>query len=81
MKLSAAATGPGTRAESGVTKLVVGRFFLGIAQGLIGFTDFLEFLLGLLVVGVLVRMIFDGELAVGFLISSAEAPLLMPSTS
>ena len=66
VKPAAAATGPGTRAERGVAKLVVGRFFLGIAQGLVGFTDFLEFLLGLLVVGILVRMIFDGELAVGF---------------
>ena len=66
VKPSASTTSPGTRAESGVAKLVVGRFFLGIAQGLVGFTNFLEFLLGLLVIWILIRMIFDGELTIGF---------------
>ena len=46
---------------------VVGRAFFRILQHLVGLGDLLEHLLGLLVAGILVGMILDRLLAVGFL--------------
>jgi hypothetical protein len=45
---------------------VVGWAFLGIGENLIGFADFLEFLLGLFIALMFVGMMLDGEFAVGF---------------
>ena len=48
----------------GATELVVARAFLRVAQHLVGLIDLLELVLGLLVAGVPVRMIFHGQLAI-----------------
>ena len=48
-------------------KLVVIGAGLGIVEDFVGLAQFLEFLLGRLVVGVAVRMMLEGELAVGLL--------------
>ena len=62
---------PGTSSaaggECGVAKAVIGGALLGIAERLIRFADFLEFLLGLFVAGVLVGMIFQREFALSLL--------------
>ncbi len=48
-------------------ELVIPRPFLIIAENLISFGSLLELLLGLLVAGILVRMILEGLLPVGLL--------------
>ncbi len=60
-----AAAGAGAGVEGGVSVLVVGGAFLGVADGFVGFAEFLEFFLGGLVAGVFVGVVFDGEFAVG----------------
>ena len=50
-----------------MTELVVALTLLWIAQYVIGLSKLLELLFGLLVPGILVGVIFDGELAVGLL--------------
>jgi hypothetical protein len=50
-----------------MAEAVVGRPLLGVLQGVIGFRDFLELVLGLGIAGVAVRMELHGELAVGAL--------------
>src|SRR5678815_3554206 len=47
------------------TQLIVFRALLRVAKHFIGFLDFLELVLRLLVVGVQIRMIFSRQLAVG----------------
>ena len=47
-----------------MAEAIVGRAFVGIHQDVIGFAEFLEFLLGVRVVRVFVRMKFDRELAI-----------------
>lgn len=49
------------------TKLVVTLAFVGIAEHLVGLSTLLEFLLGLFIAGILVGVIFDGELAISTL--------------
>ncbi len=46
--------------------LIVGGAFLRIAQRFVGFAKFLEFFLGGVVARIFVRVIFYGELAIGF---------------
>ena len=53
-----------TGTKSGVTEAVISSAFLRIAEGFVGFAKFLEFFLGILVAGILVRMILERELAV-----------------
>ena len=55
------------RIKSGMPVFVIGGALLRIAQGLISFTNLLEILLGSFVAGILVRVIFDRQLAVGLL--------------
>ncbi len=47
--------------------LVIGRALLTVGQDLIGFVDFLELGLGLLVAGILVGMVLNGLFAEGAL--------------
>ena len=63
----ATATAGGAAADAGMTELVVALALLWIAQYVIGLSKLLELLFGLLVPGILVGVIFDGELAVGLL--------------
>ena len=63
------------------SKLIVLLALLGVVKNLVCFGSFLEFFLSLLVARVAVWMIFDGYLAVSFLISSSDACLSTPSTS
>src|SRR5260221_7307534 len=63
---AAAAPGAMARVERRVAELVVGRALLRVAQRLVSLAKLLEFFLGGLVAGIFVRMIFDGEAAVGF---------------
>src|SRR5256884_618935 len=51
--------------ESGMTVLVVRGPFLRIAQRFVGFPQFFEFFLGGFVAGILIRMVFDGQFAIG----------------
>ncbi len=51
--------------EARVTELVVGRALLRVGQDLVGFLGLLEALLGLLVVGIAVRMVLHGQAPVG----------------
>ena len=62
----AAAARAGARIKRGVAVLIVSGAFLRVAQGLVSLAEFLEFFLGGLVARIFVRMIFYGELAVGF---------------
>ena len=57
----------GAPIEGRVAVLVVGGALLRVAQDFVGFAEFLEFFLGRLVAGILVRMKFDRQLAVGLL--------------
>ena len=50
-----------------MAKTIVGRPLIGVHQDVVSFTELFEFLLGLRVVGVLVRVIFDRELAISTL--------------
>ena len=52
--------------DAGKTKLVVPRLFLRIGQHLVGLVDLLELLLGLLVAGVHIRVVFAGQLFICF---------------
>jgi hypothetical protein len=52
--------------EGGMAVAVVGRPFLRVAQGLVGFAQFLEPVLRRVVPGVFVRVKLDREAAVGF---------------
>ena len=63
----ATATAGGAASDTGMTELVVALALLWIAQYVIGLSKLLELLFGLLVPGILVGVIFDGELAVGLL--------------
>ena len=63
----ATATAGSAATDTGMTELVVALALLWIAQYVIGLSKLLELLFGLLVPGVLVGVIFDGELAVGLL--------------
>ena len=53
--------------KGGVAIAVVGGALVRIAEGLVGLAEFFEFLLRLVVARVFVRMVFDGQLAVGAL--------------
>ena len=53
--------------NSGKAVLVIPGAFVGIGQNLIGLAHFLELLLGFLIAGVQVGMIFLGQLSVGLL--------------
>src|SRR6266404_1646065 len=53
--------------EGAVAVLIVEGAFLGIAQDFVSFTEFLELFFGCFIAGIFVRVIFYGELAVGFL--------------
>jgi hypothetical protein len=50
-----------------MAEAVVGGAFLGVLQDVVGLADLLEALLGAVVSGIAVRMIFHGQLAVGLL--------------
>ena len=63
----ATATAGSAATDTGMTELVVALALLWIAQYVIGLSKLLELLFGLLVPGILVGVIFDGELAVGLL--------------
>ena len=63
----ATATTGSAATDTGMTELVVALALLWIAQYVIGLSKLLELLFGLLVPGILVGVIFDGELAVGLL--------------
>src|ERR1043166_3728120 len=66
---------PRARRDSGVAEVVVARALLGVGEDGVGFRRLLESLLGLMVAGVLVRVVADGELAVGALdLGLARAP-------
>ena len=62
----AAAPGPAL-GKSGVPVAIVGGALLFVHQDVVGFAEFLEFLLGVRVVGIFIRMKFDREFAVGAL--------------
>src|ERR1017187_3463403 len=53
--------------ESGVAVLIVGGALLGVAQDLVGLSQFFELLLGRFVTWILIGMIFQRELAVRLL--------------
>src|SRR6185503_20358592 len=53
--------------DAGVAELVVGRALARVGQHLIGFLALLEFLLGLLVAGVAVRVVLHRHAAIGLL--------------
>ena len=61
------ATGSGALGKGSVAKAIVGRALIGIHQDVVSLAEFLEFLLGVRVVRVFVRMKFDRELAIGAL--------------
>ena len=56
--------GPAALGESGVAIPIVGCAFLIVRQHIVGFAEFLEFLFGVRVVRILVRMKFYRELAI-----------------
>ena len=58
--------GPAAR-NAAVAELVVALALLLFAENLVGFGRFLELFLGFPVSRVAIRMVFEGELAVGFL--------------
>ena len=60
-------SGTAARGERRVAILIVGSAFLRVGKHLVGFAEFLELFLRSLVAGVFVRVIFDGQLAVGLL--------------
>jgi len=62
-KTAEASRGKASGAEPRMAELVVLGPFLGIGENLVGLGDLLELLLGLLVPGVLVRVVLDGQLA------------------
>ncbi len=51
--------------EGCVTVAVVGRPLLRVLQRFVGFVDFLELVLGAVIVRILVRMVLHGQLAEG----------------
>src|SRR5262249_40876732 len=51
--------------ESGMAVLIVGGAFLGIGKDFISLAELLEFFFGCLVAGIFIRVILDGELAIG----------------
>ena len=55
------------RRDTGVAEAVVARALLGVGEDGVSLGRLLELLLGLLVAGVFVRVVADGELAVGAL--------------
>jgi hypothetical protein len=67
--MKAAAASGGTRAgiEGSMAVLIVSGSFLRVAEGFVSFSKFFEFVFRRLVSRVLVRMILEGELAIGFL--------------
>ena len=66
VKAPAAAATPGAHAriEGGVAVLIVGGAFLRLTQSFVGFTQLFEFFFGGFIAGILVGVIFDGELPV-----------------
>ena len=62
---AAALTGAIVGIGAGKAKLVIAGLLLRVGQDLVGLVDLLEFLLGLLVAGVHVRVIFAGQLFIG----------------
>ena len=50
--------------ERGVAEAVVGGALLGVLEDVVGFADFLELVLAIIVAGIAVRMVFHRELAV-----------------
>ena len=56
----AGATAKATLSGSGMSKLVVTLFFLGVAQYLVGLGSFLKFIFRSFIVGVFIRMVFNG---------------------
>ena len=65
--METAAASRAALSESGMPEAIVGRALVGIDQDVVGFAEFLEFLLGVRVVRILVRMKFDRELAISAL--------------
>ena len=63
-------------AHAGMSKLVIPCPFIGIAQYVIRLCGFLKLLFGLLVTGILVRVVLDGLLPVGFLYLIGRGVLL-----
>ncbi len=57
--------GPAALGKSGVAEPIVGRAFLIVRQHIVGFAEFLEFLFGVRVVRIFVRMKLYRELAIG----------------
>lgn len=51
--------------KGSVTKLVILTLFLRVREDSVGFRYFLEAVLGLFVVGVFIRVVFQGQFAVG----------------
>ncbi|MNZ61019.1 hypothetical protein D3C78_791000 [compost metagenome] len=67
----AAKTGAGARAhlriDTGMTVLIVGRTLARVGQDLVGLVGLLEFLLGLLVAGIAVRVVLHGQPTISLL--------------
>jgi len=57
----------GTDVHAGVPEAVVLASLGSVAQHAVGFSRFLEILLGVLIAGILVRMVPDGQLSIGAL--------------
>ena len=60
------ATG-GSLGESGVAEPIVSRTFVRIHQYIVGFADLFEFIFGVRIFRIFIRMKFDCELAIGAL--------------
>lgn len=67
--------------NTGKAVLVVQLALLRVRKHLVCFVDLLELCLGVLIAGVIVRVVLHGKLAVCLLISASLAPLDTPSTS
>ena len=82
----AAAVAATTHLLAGKTELVITGALVGVAEHIVGLGSLLEFLLGGLLLGIalallFVRVILDGQFAVGFLQDSAVAFFSTPNTS
>ena len=69
------ATGKPLTAHPPMTKLVILSLFFGIRQNTVGFRRFLEFIFGIFVSRISIRMMLHGQLAVGFLNFFGRCPL------
>ena len=68
----------GTATDTGVTELIVALALVGVTQHVIGLGQLLELLLGLLIPGVLIGVVLDGELAIGLLQLVGRSALAHP---